>query len=352
MKWLLVEDWASHIYAEPFFQRLAELGEDVYAFKEHQYYDVDPTTWAPQRLFVQAQRRLRFGPQHLKLNLDLLHRVEDLRPDIVFCFRGDQILPSTLAAIKQRGPLLICWHNDNPFSPKYPWYVWRHAQRSVQLYDHLYAYRHENLCDFEQHGAKSSSLLRSFYLRELNFPIPQPQLLPYANDVSFIGHWEADGREDFIEALLKQPNLDFRLWGTLWERSRIAIELHRRFGEIKPLYKEAYNQAINASRISLAFFSGLNKDTYTRRCFEIPATGSFLLAQHTPDLATLFNEGSEAEFFRNPEEMIEKIRFYLAHSEQRQHIADQGRRRLLKDGHEALDRAQVVRADVLRLRMA
>jgi spore maturation protein CgeB len=349
MRWLLVEDWASHIYAEPFFQRLGELGEEVHSFKECTFYQTDerPSVLAGlANKWIRGQHRLRLGPRIVRLNLALLKTVEDLRPQILFVFRGDQIFPSTLASIGQRGIHIIGWHNDNPFSPRYPWYVWRHFRRSVALFDRLYAYRAANLEDFRRAGCRQSDLLRSFFIRELNYPGPSSP--DYACDVSFSGHWEPDGRDDYVAELLDADEIDFRLWGTLWERSPIFGRIQRRLGKIEAVYKERYNAALSSSRIALVFLSGLNQDTYTRRCFEIPATRTFMLAQYSPDLSSMFTEGREAEYFRNPDEMMDKIRFYLRNESARAQIAAAGHIRVHADGHEALDRARQVRNDVLR----
>ena len=351
MKWLLTEDWSTHLYAEPLFHRLAELGEDVHAFKECSFYPTAPPAGvlAPWRArWIQAQHRLRAGPRTLQLNLALLRRAENLRPDVLLLFRGDQVWPSTLAAIKQRGVYVVGWHNDNPFSSAYPWYIWRHFRRSIPLYDRLYAYRQSNIEDFARAGCTRIGQLRSFYLRELNHPVPVPPTPEYVNGVCFCGHWEPDGRDDYIAGLLDAQDLDFRLWGTLWERSPLFPRIERRFGRIGPLYKESYNLALNGTKIALVFLSGLNQDTYTRRCFEIPAAGTFMLAQYTPDLASMFSEGIEAEYFRTPAEMLSKIRYYLVNELARNQIAAAGRERLLRDGHEALDRARQVRDDVVR----
>ena len=71
-----------------------------------------------------------------------------------------------------------------------------------------------------------------------------------------------------------------------------------------------------------------------------------MLAQYTPDLASLFTEGVEAEYFRSPGEMMEKIRYYLGDEVARTQIAIAGYARLHQDGHEALDRARQVRDGV------
>jgi len=353
---LLVEYWHSHIYGEPFFARLRELGEEVFAFKEHEYLARSERPGVLGRIesaSVRAQNKFRWGPRLTRMNRALVSRAKDLRPDIMFLFRGTHVLPETISRIKELGIYVAGWNNDDPFGVKYPYYVWRHFRRSIPLYDRLYAYRYANVEDFRRTGCERVGLLRSFYLRELNCPVDSSGS-PYQCDVSFIGHWEADGRSAYVASLLRMPRIAFRLWGTLWERSPDWSDIRVRFGTIQPLYKEKYNLAINSSSISLVFLSGLNNDTYTRRCFEIPAAGTFMLSQHSEDMESLFREGIEAAYFRSPEEMKDKIRFYLGHRSERERISARGRQRLLRDGHEALDRARQVvghlRQDLAELR--
>jgi spore maturation protein CgeB len=97
------------------------------------------------------------------------------------------------------------------------------------------------------------------------------------------------------------------------------------------------------ARIALCFLSKLNRDTYTRRCFEIPASGTLLLSEYSDDLAGMFREGVEADYFRSPEEMIEKIRCYLDDDALRRRVAAAGRLRVVDDGHDVVSRmAQVI----------
>ena len=53
----------------------------------------------------------------------------------------------------------------------------------------------------------------------------------------------------------------------------------------------------------------------------------------------MFKEGGEAEYFHDKEEMMDKIRYYLTHDDEREKIAKAGYERLLRDGHEVTDRA-------------
>ena len=70
-----------------------------------------------------------------------------------------------------------------------------------------------------------------------------------------------------------------------------------------------------------------------------------MCSQYTDDLDSMFKEGVEAEYFRDKEEMINKIRYYLKHDAEREKIAFAGYERLLRDGHEITDRA----GEILRI---
>ena len=43
-----------------------------------------------------------------------------------------------------------------------------------------------------------------------------------------------------------------------------------------------------------------------------------MLSQYTDDLDSMFKEGVEAEYFRDKEEMMDKIRYYLKHDDKRE----------------------------------
>ena len=345
MKVLLSEEWHSHIYAEPFLQRFRELGIEAHAFKEVQYFGGNDREHSRSRagsLVGRVQRKLNHGPAFSRLNADLLHRAQALKVDAVFLFRGNNISPETLQELRSRGVTILGWNNDVPFSQHASKGFWRRFIQGIPQYDYLWGYRSANVEEYRRRGCLRVGLLRSFYLRELNFPVPDAQSARFRSQVSFIGHWEDDGRDAWVEALLREPALDFKLWGTLWDRSHLHRALKRRFGPIRPLYKHDYNLAINGTDIALAFLSKINNDTYTRRCFEIPITGTMMLSEFTPDLASLFHEGEEAEFFRSTDELLDKVRFYTRNVELRRKIGQAGRERVLRDGHEAIDRARMV----------
>jgi spore maturation protein CgeB len=274
------------------------------------------------------------------INKKFLKKVFETKPDLIFIYRGTHILPNSLQTVKKKMQTLIfTYNNDDAFSSKWPKYVWRHFLKGLKYCDWIFAYRKKNIEDYKKLGFNNVSLLMPYYIKEFNYPIEKLPYTKYKSDVIFIGHYEDDGRDEYIKLLIEH-NINCKLYGTYWERSRYYKLFKEKFGEIKPLYGKDYNIALNSAKIALAFLSKINNDTYTRRCFEIPATKTFMFCEYTKDVDELFKEGIEAEYFRNKEEFIKKIKFYLEHENLRERIAENGYKKVT--GHEVTARAKEV----------
>lgn len=60
------------------------------------------------------------------------------------------------------------------------------------------------------------------------------------------------------------------------------------------------------------------------RCWDIMASGGFLLTNYQEDMLKHFEPGVDFDYFLNEESMIEKIQYYLEHEEERKQIAQNG----------------------------
>ena len=64
------------------------------------------------------------------------------------------------------------------------------------------------------------------------------------------------------------------------------------------------------------------------RCMEVMSCGGFLLTNYQPELAQYFTDGEELAMFSTPDEMMEKIGYYLSHEEERIAIAKRGQQKV------------------------
>jgi hypothetical protein len=111
---------------------------------------------------------------------------------------------------------------------------------------------------------------------------------------------------------------------------------------IQTVWGREYNAALCGAKIALCFLSKLNRDSYTRRCFEIPASGTMLLSERTTDLETLYDAGKEADYFSTPHELVEKLELYLRNDDIRKAVAAAGHKRVMADGHDVVSRMRIM----------
>ncbi|MDB4913289.1 MAG: ykvP 2 [Gemmatimonadetes bacterium] len=76
-----------------------------------------------------------------------------------------------------------------------------------------------------------------------------------------------------------------------------------------------------------------NASVYTLklRDFDAPMAGALYITHRNPDLARLYTEGVEIECYEDTAELVQKVKYYLAHPAQRIGVAARGRARALRD---------------------
>jgi spore maturation protein CgeB len=67
------------------------------------------------------------------------------------------------------------------------------------------------------------------------------------------------------------------------------------------------------------------------RDFEAPMCRTCYLTGHSDEITEFYDVGREVETYRSPEELVDKIRFYLQHTEAAENLREAGYRRALRD---------------------
>ncbi len=154
--------------------------------------------------------------------------------------------------------------------------------------------------------------------------------------------WEANSRQR-AETLLPLADLGLKIYGNDgWNRRIEGTPLQPCFAgrtvahhDLPRLFR---NSQINVNMHHLQSSTSLNL-----RVFDVPASGGFLLTDYMPGLEQMFEIGKEVEVYRTPDELREKVEYYLAHPEACREIALRGRERVLRD-HTFANRWQTIRA--------
>lgn len=349
MKIVLAGDGHSGIHERACAAALRALGHDVVEclWSLHFRRTLGIGTRDFRSFSARLQNHLIAGGIVRRFNEQLQSLCAREKPDFLLVYRGTHVLPETLRAIARQGIPLVSLNNDDPFSPEARAAHWRHFRAALPLYDVHFVYRHRNLEDFARHGATRVHLLRSWFIASRNHPIAltREQRDAWGHDVVFIGHYEDDGRREVLEALI-EAGIDVAIHGPEWELPFRRSAVLRRTGTPRYLGDAEYNIALNASKIALSFLSRLNRDTYTRRSFEIPAAGTFQLSERTDDLETLFAADREIVFFASPQEAVERATHYLADDRRREEIARNGYERVHRDGHDVVSRMRELLAGI------
>lgn len=351
MRILVAGDWYSEVHEEGVFQAYKKIGHEVFRFSWHQYFQFEmassPLVSKIKSFWGKFQDKFIIGPIVRKINRDFIKTVNECNPEVISLYRGTHITKGTLRSIKKFHPstYLICHNEDDPFTEGHPYWLWRHFLASIPEYDLVLAHRVRNIQQYRESGARAVKFLRSWYAPERTHPVTlsADDKLQFGCDVVFVGHYEDDGRIDYLEEIVKS-GFKLRLFGPgkYWDPVLRQSSHLRDLAPTQLVWGDNYNKALCGAKVALCFLSKLNRDTYTRRCFEIPATGTLLLSEYTEDLTTLFRTGVEADFFASKEELILKLRRYIDNESLRASVAQAGYRRVVDDGHDVVSRMKQV----------
>jgi spore maturation protein CgeB len=105
-----------------------------------------------------------------------------------------------------------------------------------------------------------------------------------------------------------------------------------------PLSDDGFVKMYSRSKISLGFSSagdthaGPGRVTHLRlRDFEAPMSGALYLVEYMPELEQYYEIGKEIVCYTDKEDLLHKLRYYLAHEDEAEQIRRAARRRAVRD---------------------
>jgi spore maturation protein CgeB len=269
-------------------------------------------------IFKAIQIRIGTGPIYKKVLSKILEEIDLFKPEYLIIEPGYLFNYKTLIKLKKVNPQLklIFLTVD---SIKTKTFQKTFFLKSLNLYDFVITTKSQDIDTYKKYFFKK--IIFSYQgIDERNF-------LDYnllanedhlKSEVVFVGDYGIE-RAKTIKFLL-QADVPIKIFGYNWDRYKFFKPFY--FG---PALADNYYKVLHNAKIAIGFLNAEVGDTYTTRSLEIPAAGTLLLAEETEDHKKLFKEDEEAVFFKNKNELLKKINYYLINREKREEIAKSGK---------------------------
>jgi len=281
-----------------------------------------------RRLWERARRRVRGPRDWTDANRQIVEWSRRAAFDVLWIDKGLTITAATLRAVKARQPncRILGFSPDDMYQ--------RHNQSPqfrahLPLYDWFFTTKSFGVAELRAIGATCVAFQDNGFDPHTHRPLSlsDEERRRYGGSVGFVGSWEAARAASLRR--LAAAGVPVRVWGNANWSGHDAPHANLRV-EPRELHGDDYARALNSFDINLCFLRKLNRDRQTTRSVEIPACGAFMLAERTEEHLGLFREDVEAAFFGSDDELIDKVRYYLRHTDARRRIAAAGYERCVR----------------------
>lgn len=259
-----------------------------------------------------------------------------ISPDLVLILDGMYITTEELDHVRSQGFRVAVWLTDDPYYTDL-------TITTVKHYDYVFTLELNCVSLYKQLGCEQVHYLPFGVHTEHYGPLPTQTPFPLKRDVSFIGsaYWN---RIYFLQPIMPQlVKYNTNINGVWWDRLpeypvyQHKIELGKWMGPVETA------AAYNASKIVINLHRSHEDDSVNQnllnipaaspnpRTFEISACGTLQLCDARDDLARFYEPAKEIVTYSSPQDLLEKVEFYLTHEKERQDIALRALERTYRD---------------------
>jgi spore maturation protein CgeB len=251
-------------------------------------------------------------------NREFINSVADRQPDLILVIKGYELDRLTLERIHRVSEAkVVNWNPDNPFQVRSQKREATTYLNALPAYDVVFTWGRFLIDRLESRGATNVEYLPFGWDRTLHKPAEPDER--FDCQVMFLGIWSSK-RECHLKAL---TDFDFHLRGNYWKLRCWDFSLRQchRGGK---LGGRDYARAMSSADIVVNVVADHNVPAHNMRTFEVPATGTLLVTTRTEGQQRFFREGTDVVMYEGPDELREKIEYYLKHDQVREQVANQG----------------------------
>jgi spore maturation protein CgeB len=271
--------------------------------------------------------RYKKGPLIRRVNRYILENIGKEVYDFIWVDKAVFITGETTGILRQHAAKLVHFTPD----PAFTFHQSSHFVKSLPLYDYAVTSKSYELARYREIlGEEKVLITTQGFDKELH------RSCHFFNEkktaVSFVGHWEKE-RQEIMEALL-DSGIKVVLAGRGWQkfcRRNATNDLLDYRGE--GIYGTEYARLLSEYSFSLGLLSKWVKEKHTTRTFEIPACGAALITERNEETSRFFGD-DEVIFYDTIPELIQKIKYYMAHPDELEVLSSKGHSRVIQDGYD------------------
>lgn len=330
------------IYSDGSTSRMrAEKIREVLSDWEMEVIDTDIPKRSMSRLCQSIGFRYKCGPLIAKVNRYVLKMLGNVHYDLIWVDKAIYLTKDTTQVLRSHADKLVHFTPD----PAFTFHRSKLFYASMTFYDYVVTTKSFEINDFVNTiGSKDKVLYATQgFDRNLHRPLVEWN---QKKGVAFIGHYE-DERKEPIELLLRN-DIDVTLAGIGWDdfvKSHPSQFLHYLGTGV---FGDEYVRAISSCLFAWGSVSKWIPERHTTRTFEIPACKTALLTEKNDEIEAFFSD-EEVIYYNNLEDLVEKVKYYIAHRQELKTLVDKGYQKVQTGGfdYESIVRNLLVRMEVI-----
>lgn len=249
------------------------------------------------------------------MNKKLLDLVKKEKPTYIFFCSFGYLHLRTLSKIKEISlktkTVIFFGDDDNQFESSSRYYA--------LFFDYVIPAQPGFVNKYKKEGAKNVFYL-PFVANAENFKFLN---LEKKYDVTFIGYQKGN-RADIIR-YLKNKGIKIRIFGWFWDKCPDLKDIYFGIPNNQEMVK-----IINQTKINLSFTEGIGGMLHIKgRVAEVISCKSFMLTQYFSRYLDFFKNNKEIVMFKNKEDLLKKIKYYLKNEKEREKIAERGYKKMV-----------------------
>lgn len=288
--------------------------------------DIHVPFYKSHRLFRSIGVRYKIGPLLSNINNYInKNLVKDY--DLIWIDKGVFISKKTLLNIRSKAKKLI------HFTPDMAFYANKASSfiSNMNTYDFLITTKSAEVSMYEENvDSKKIILAKQGY--DLKVHQSYYTFEEKEDYISFIGLFE-NSRGEIIQKIIDNK-IHVRVAGKGWSEFVQKNKNNSYFKFVGTgLFSAEYSKFISKSLMSLGLLSKNFPELHTTRTFEIPACKTALITEINKETSSFYND-NEVIFFKDHDDLIKKIKFYIDHKKDLNEVTLRGYDKVISSGYD------------------